>query len=73
MPLVASSDIGTSLPTGDVPPAAGVMLTFPAETPDNTDRFQDNYHMMEGENEDTYSSTVDRVYRNYRTMRLVLE
>jgi hypothetical protein len=56
MPLVASSDMGTSLPsTGDVPPAAGVMLTFPAETPDNTDRFQDNYHMLEGENEDTYT------------------
>jgi hypothetical protein len=55
MPLVASSDMGTSLPTGDVPPAAGVRLTFPAETPDIADRFQDNYHMLEGENEDTYT------------------
>jgi hypothetical protein len=31
------------------------MLTFPAETPDNNDRFQDDYHMMEGEKEDTYT------------------
>ena len=55
MPLVASSDMGTSLPTGDIPPPAGVMLTFPAETPAYTDRFQDNNHMLEGENEDTYT------------------
>ena len=44
----------TSSPEGNVLPAAGVMLTFPAETPDDN-RFHDNYDMMEGENEDTYT------------------
>lgn len=54
MPSDSYSDMQTSLPEGNALPAAGVTLTFPAETPDDN-RFQDNYNMMEGENEDTYT------------------
>lgn len=47
MQSVSSSDIGTSLPEGrgSPHPPAGVMLTFPAETPQDN-QFQDNGHMM---------------------------
>ena len=49
MPEVSTSNVGSALPEADAPPAAGLMLTFPAEAKDYND-FQDNYNMMEGEN-----------------------